>query len=1150
MKMNQSMLYMRYLSLVVLLLVSFVSFGQAPSNYTNINGRYRWIAGMFDSTFHIPKGSNPSLRTGGSTNAGALFYKTGDSSLYIYTGTQWLKIAGAAGFVPYSGATQNVNLGIYDILAKSATIADTGGTAATITQRTSINTDIALYTKAVGNRGFAAIIEQADSNATGTQYQTIFRKSMMPGTGNPAPGAGVSWYTQISNDNNNNPAVSVYRARIIDSTGYASGLIRQTSTEFWTRKNNVWDTTLVLNGGNVGINTGQNGIDSALTVANGTWFKRGVRMSALPTGVGIKALRIDANGNVSTTDTTATTGYVPYTGATQDLDMGTFSVNAKSFHIKGTAGQGHLGLKHQTATPSVSANESGVYADVNGDLGLKNDNLYTSIFKTSLNTADRTYTFQNKSYTVGDSADIAARVKYTDTASMLSPYLRSNVAAATYVPQTRTITINGTSQDLSANRTYNVGTVTSVATNTGTGITGGTITSSGTIAADTLLLSTRAWRQKGVDSVASLINTRISGTTNYIPKFTSSSAIGNSGIFTDSGSNLYFKTASTSTIGFQNNSGTQIQRIFYDDSDGSLNVGGSTALGYPIKFYTGISERMRLDASGNLLVATTSPSYNAAGRGNITIGGSSTSILSFQTGGTDRAYLYHDATNLNINNAANGALLFGTNNSTKATLDASGNLGLGVTPSAWSGGKAIQVKNSSNPIFISETNGDGWFGYNAYYNGTNWTYVGSYYANAIKMADGNFAFMSAPSGTAGTAISFTQAMTLDASGRLGIATTSPGYRLEVNGDIGFSGGASLKWGGNTYIYGSNNVQLEARVNGNLGWYINSSGNVGISTTSPNRVLDVNGVIRTQNAGSAGAPSIELGTSAQGNGLFYPTTNTIAITTNDTERMRITSGGDVVVGATSNPYTVANRGSIFLNGATESLYGWGVGGAGKGYLYHNGTSVYIENSNSGGNFNLFQVGAGNFTFNTNGSERMRITSGGELLIGTTSDAGDYKLQVNGNSYVNGDFTSTGTLYLSTNNSYLRVRNAANSAYIATIGVNTSNKVQVDPDNNGTEFGGSIKTAAPSGGTAKPYKWGEAGVAIGGSNGYAVKVEIDGTLYYLMTGYLPEPEPEPSAGPSMGYKTMFEQPTIKIKTESQEIKDLKKEIEELKQLIKNK
>lgn len=70
---------------------------------------------------------------------------------------------------------------------------------------------------------------------------------------------------------------------------------------------------------------------------------------------------------------------------------------------------------------------------------------------------------------------VATRVKYTDTASMLLPYQR---------------TVNATS-----------GTVTSVATNTGTGITGGTITTSGTIAADTTVLDTRAWRDKLKDTL-------------------------------------------------------------------------------------------------------------------------------------------------------------------------------------------------------------------------------------------------------------------------------------------------------------------------------------------------------------------------------------------------------------------------------------------------------------------------------------------------------------------------------------------------------------------------------------------------------------------------------------------------------------------------
>lgn len=101
------------------------------------------------------------------------------------------------------------------------------------------------------------------------------------------------------------------------------------------------------------------------------------------------------------------------------------------------------------------------------------------------------------------------------------------------VPQVRTISINGNTQDLSANRSWTVGTVRKVVA--GTGLTGGTITDSGTVAVDTLLISTRlnvvklgdsllsvintrvdtnyistrAWRQKGIDSVALLVNQRV-----------------------------------------------------------------------------------------------------------------------------------------------------------------------------------------------------------------------------------------------------------------------------------------------------------------------------------------------------------------------------------------------------------------------------------------------------------------------------------------------------------------------------------------------------------------------------------------------------------------------------------------------------------------
>ena len=85
------------------------------------------------------------------------------------------------------------------------------------------------------------------------------------------------------------------------------------------------------------------------------------------------------------------------------------------------------------------------------------------------------------------------------------------------------------------------GSVTSVSAGTGMSFT--TITTTGSVSADTVALSTRAWRQKGIDSVAGLSRVTGSGTTNYVAKFTGSTAIGNSSIF-DNGSAVSFGSAS------------------------------------------------------------------------------------------------------------------------------------------------------------------------------------------------------------------------------------------------------------------------------------------------------------------------------------------------------------------------------------------------------------------------------------------------------------------------------------------------------------------------------------------------------------------------------------------------------------------------------
>jgi len=110
-----------------------------------------------------------------------------------------------------------------------------------------------------------------------------------------------------------------------------------------------------------------------------------------------------------------------------------------------------------------------------------------------------------------------------------------------YVPTSRTITINGTTQDLSANRTFNVGTVTSVGLSSATsGVTIGSspITTSGTI---TLAIATASGSQNGLlsstdwttfNSKQNALTNPVTGTgtTNYLPKFTGASTIGNSAL--------------------------------------------------------------------------------------------------------------------------------------------------------------------------------------------------------------------------------------------------------------------------------------------------------------------------------------------------------------------------------------------------------------------------------------------------------------------------------------------------------------------------------------------------------------------------------------------------------------------------------------------
>jgi hypothetical protein len=102
------------------------------------------------------------------------------------------------------------------------------------------------------------------------------------------------------------------------------------------------------------------------------------------------------------------------------------------------------------------------------------------------------------------------------------------------------------------------------------------------------------------------------------------------------------------------------------------------------------------------------------------------------------------------------------------TLNSTG-LGVGVTPSAWGTFKAIDLGTGSSISGASSTTA---LGFNNYWNGSNYIYKLTAAAGDYRQTALGHAWYTAASGTAGNAITFTQAMTLDASGNLLVGTTT------------------------------------------------------------------------------------------------------------------------------------------------------------------------------------------------------------------------------------------------------------------------------------------------------------------------------------------------------------------------------------------
>jgi hypothetical protein len=186
----------------------------------------------------------------------------------------------------------------------------------------------------------------------------------------------------------------------------------------------------------------------------------------------------------------------------------------------------------------------------------------------------------------------------------------------------------------------------------------------------------------------------------------------------------------------------------------------------------------------NLILGSANPNF----QGSSSTG--SATLINNSGGAFVRVYGGSHATKANFTELING--------SSTSTIDSAGNFGLGVTPSAWiSSYRAFSLGYSSNGMF-SGANTQLGLTQNAYLDsGVSWRYTTSNPASQYIQTSSVHSWRIAASGTAGNVVSFTDAMTLDASGQLAVGASGPLLSSTYIGKLSVvtTGGANLNVGG-------------------------------------------------------------------------------------------------------------------------------------------------------------------------------------------------------------------------------------------------------------------------------------------------------------------------------------------------------------------
>ena len=397
-----------------------------------------------------------------------------------------------------------------------------------------------------------------------------------------------------------------------------------------------------------------------------------------------------------------------------------------------------------------------------------------------------------------------------------------------------------------------------------------------------------------------------------------------------------------------------------------------------------------------------------------------------------------------------GSFNINVGGSERMLIDSSGNVGLGTVPTAsFSNYSSLEIGAAGVITAISSGNENMSITSNAYRNSAGpWAYKTTNEATLYGQGAGVHTWSTAPSGTADAAITFTEAMRIDSSGNVGIGTSSPDTTLHIVA----SAVAEMRYGA---IGPSSNSALRisrndsTTISGNPLGYLEFGGNDATSALDTSFAY-VGAEASGTHAAGDNPTDLVFGTTADGSATV-------------TERMRIDASGLIQIG---------NAGSA-SSPTIQSLIDPDTG--------------------------IFFGGADILGFSTGGAEAMRIDASGNVLVGkTTSDLGvTAGIELNG-QYDVGYFTRSAEKALvvnrlSTDGTIAEFRQ--DGAPVGSIGTNSGYMVIGSPV--GTDahllIGNGLIHPADSAGNAK-----DNAIDIGGSGNRFKDLYLSGGVVFGTTG----------------------------------------------------